>query len=140
MDLAKYRTLFLEEATEHLAEIGRALFVLEKDPGASEALEQVFRMTHSMKGMGASLGYEAVSGLSHLLEDQLGAYRERGGIDDVEALPLLFRGLASLEQMVEAVRVGDESPVEDTELMAAFKAHRGAPPPKKAAGRAGLRR
>ncbi len=31
MDLAKYRALFLEEATEHLAEMSRALLALEKD-------------------------------------------------------------------------------------------------------------
>ncbi len=140
MDPVKYRHLFLEEATEHLAEIGRALIVLEKDPRDAEALEQVFRMTHSLKGMGASLGYEAVSGLSHLLEDRLGTYRERGGIDDPEGLPLLFRGLESLERMVEAVRAGEAVPVEDPELIADLEACRGAPPPKKAGGRADRRR
>jgi two-component system chemotaxis sensor kinase CheA len=56
VDFAKYRNLFLEEATEHLAEIGQALLTLEKDPRAAEALDLVFRMVHSMKGMGASLG------------------------------------------------------------------------------------
>jgi chemotaxis protein histidine kinase CheA len=61
VDVAKYRTLFLEEATEHLAEIGQALLVLEKDLRAGDALDTVFRLMHSMKGMGASLGYDAVS-------------------------------------------------------------------------------
>lgn len=140
MDPLKYRSLFLEEATEQLAEIARALIVLEKDPRAPEALEQVFRMTHSLKGMGASLGYEAVSGLSHLLEDRLGVYRERGGIDDPGGLPLLFRGLESLERMVEAVRAGDDTPAEDAELIADLEASCGVPPPKKATGRADLRR
>ena len=48
MDVAKYRTLFLEEATEHLAEIGQALLVLEKDARAGESLDTVFRLMHSM--------------------------------------------------------------------------------------------
>ena len=61
MDPVKYRNLFLEEATEHLAEMGRALLELEKDPRTGEALDLVFRMVHSIKGMGASLGYDAVS-------------------------------------------------------------------------------
>ena len=57
MDLAKYRTLFLEEAGEHLAEMSRALLVLEKDPASTESIDLVFRMAHSTKSMAASLGY-----------------------------------------------------------------------------------
>lgn len=110
MDVAKYRTLFLEEATEHLAEIGQALLVLEKDPRAGEAIDTVFRMMHSMKGMGASLGYDAVSVLAHRLEDRLGAWKKRGAIDSPDGVSLLFLGLDRLEKMVEVVRQTGEAP------------------------------
>ncbi|HEY8494364.1 MAG TPA: Hpt domain-containing protein [Myxococcota bacterium] len=141
MDPVKYRNLFLEEATEHLAEMSRALLALEKDPGDREAIDVVFRMVHSLKGMGASLGYDAVSELAHRLEDRLGAWRARGGIDDPGGLPLLFRGLESLERMVEAVRATGEPPPADPELVAALDAAAAAEPEpgsgaKKAAGRA----
>lgn len=141
MDPVKYRNLFLEEATEHLAEMSRALLALEKDPGDREAIDVVFRMVHSLKGMGASLGYDAVSELAHRLEDRLGAWRARGGIDDPGGLPLLFRGLESLERMVEAVRTTGEPPPADPELVAALDAAAAAEPEpgsgaKKAAGRA----
>ena len=128
MDLAKYRTLFLEEATEHLAEIGQALITLEKDPGDGPALDLVFRMMHSMKGMGASLGYDAVSEVAHCLEDRLGAWRQSGGIDDPQGVAVLFRGLESLERMVAVVRETGEPPPPDTVLLAAL----GEAPPKKA--------
>jgi two-component system chemotaxis sensor kinase CheA len=118
VDLAKYRTLFLEEATEHLAEIGQALLVLEKDARAGEALDTVFRLMHSMKGMGASLGYDAVSSLAHRLEDRLGAWRKRGGVDDPAGVALLFRGLESLERMVDAVRETGGAPPPDAVLLA----------------------
>ena len=129
MDLAKYRTLFLEEATEHLAEIGQALFTLEKDPRDGPALDLVFRMMHSMKGMGASLGYDAVSTLAHRLEDRLGAWRKGGGISDPQGVAVLFRGLESLERMVALVRETGEAPPPDAALLGALG---GAPPPKKA--------
>lgn len=122
MDPVKYRNLFLEEATEHLAEMSRALLELEKDPRAREAIDLVFRMVHSLKGMGASLGYDAVSELAHRLEDRLGAWRARGGIDDPAGLPLLFRGLESLERMVAVVRETGEPPPPDPELVAALDA------------------
>ncbi len=142
MDPVKYRNLFLEEATEHLAEMGRALLELEKDPCATDAIDLVFRMVHSLKGMGASLGYDAVSELSHRLEDRLGIWRARGGIDGVEDLPLLFRGLESLERMVGLVRESSEAPPPDVALLAAIEAAPvpmpdgvGDPAPKKAGAR-----
>jgi len=118
VDVEKYRTLFLEEATEHLAEIGQALLVLEKDPRAGEAIDTVFRMMHSMKGMGASLGYDAVSVLAHRLEDRLGAWKKGGGIDGPDGVTLLFRGLDSLEKMVAVVRETGEAPPADLALLA----------------------
>jgi two-component system chemotaxis sensor kinase CheA len=118
VDFAKYRNLFLEEATEHLAEIGQALLTLEKDPRDGAALDLVFRMMHSMKGMGGSLGYDAVSGLAHRLEDRLGAWRKGGGIDDVQGVAMLFRGLESLERMVAVVRDTGEPPPPDEALLA----------------------
>ena len=120
MDLAKYRNLFLEEATEHLAEIGQALLILEKDSRASAEIDTVFRMMHSMKGMGASLGYDAVSELAHRLEDRLGIWRRSGQIDDRQGVAFLFRGLESLERMVAVVRDTGEPPPRDVALLAAL--------------------
>jgi len=129
VDVAKYRTLFLEEATEHLAEIGQALLVLEKDLRAPEALDTVFRLMHSMKGMGASLGYDAVSVLAHRLEDRLGEWKKRGAIDGPDGVALLFRGLDSLDKMVAVVRETGEAPAPDATLMAEL----GEPEPAKKA-------
>jgi two-component system chemotaxis sensor kinase CheA len=125
VDPVKYRNLFLEESAEHLAEMGRALLALEKDPRDGEALDLVFRMVHSMKGMGASLGFDAVAELAHRLEDRLGAWRARGGIDEAEGVPLLFRGLESLERMVAVVREGDLPPPSDPALLAALEGEPG---------------
>jgi chemotaxis protein histidine kinase CheA len=142
LDPVKYRNLFLEEATEHLAEIGRALLELEKSPADAAALDVVFRMVHSLKGMGASLGYGGLAELAHRLEDRLGAWRAGGGIAQPEGLPLLFRGLESLERMVEAVRASGGPPPADPALVAALEAagaREGPPsaaPPKKAPSRA----
>jgi two-component system chemotaxis sensor kinase CheA len=117
VDVEKYRALFLEEATEHLAEIGQALLVLEKDPRDREALDTVFRMMHSMKGMGASLGYDAVSQLAHRLEDRLGAWKKAGAIDGRDGVALLFRGLERLDEMVAVVRETGFAPPAESALL-----------------------
>jgi two-component system chemotaxis sensor kinase CheA len=116
VDLAKYRNLFLEEATEHLAEMSRALLALEKNPDDGEAIDLVFRMAHSIKGMAGSLAYDSITEIAHKLEDRMDAYRSAGRIDVVEGIAILFRGLDGLERMIEVVRDTGEPPPPDAEL------------------------
>jgi two-component system chemotaxis sensor kinase CheA len=134
LDLAKYRNLFLEEATEHLAEMARALLELEKEPARGESIDLVFRMAHSIKGMAATLGYDGIAELAHGLEDHMDGYRAAGRVAP-EGLGLLFRGLEGLERMVEAVRETGEAPASaPAELLAELTAPgraEGAGPPKK---------
>ena len=120
MDLAKYRVLFLEEATEHLAEMSRACLALEKDPANGEAIDLVFRLAHSIKGMAASLEYEAVTRLAHRLEDRMSAFRAAGHVEVPAGMQLLFRGLEGLEGMVAALRAGAPCPAADEALLEAL--------------------
>ena len=122
MDMAKYRQVFLEEATEHLAEMSRALLELEKDSEVSEAIDVLFRMAHSIKGMAASLGFDSITEVSHRLEDRMQEFRSAGRIVGPEGLVLLFKGLEGLERMVAAVRETGESPPPDAELEAVLAA------------------
>ena len=134
MDLAKYRALFLEEATEHLGEIGSALLRLEKELSDADAVELIFRMAHSVKGMAASLDFGAITELAHGLEDRMTAIRDAGCVAGPDELTLLFRGLEGLESMVRAVRESDEPPAANADLVAALAAPAQsgtAPAPKK---------
>jgi two-component system chemotaxis sensor kinase CheA len=134
MDLAKYRALFLEEATEHLAELSRALLALEKNAADPEAIDLAFRMAHSIKGMAASLDYQGPTELAHRLEDLLATQRTAGAVD-ARASGLLFRALEGLERMVAALRATGEPPPADPALIAELSGAPGAAaesPPKKA--------
>jgi len=143
VDLAKYRTIFIEESTEHFAEISQALLELEKDPARVESIDVVFRMAHSIKGMAASLDYDSITELAHKLEDRMQLVRGAGALDSGDEISLLFRGLAALEAMVGAVRETGEAPPADPDLVAALAARTTPlPAPKKkraepVSGRAG---
>jgi two-component system chemotaxis sensor kinase CheA len=117
VDLAKYRALFLEEATEHLAEMSRACLALEKEPGNGEAIDLVFRLAHSIKGMAASLDYEAITRLAHRLEDRMAEWRAQGRVDVPDGMLVLFRGLEGLERAIGAVQAKGECPAPDAELL-----------------------
>lgn len=124
MDMAKYRDVFLEEAADHLAEMSRALLELEKDPARAEAIDVLFRMAHSIKGMAASLDYASIAQVAHRFEDRMQEIRAASRADD---LGLLFLGLEGLESMVATVRETGAPPPPDPELARAL-----ATKPKKA--------
>jgi len=114
VDLNKYRQLFVDEATDHLAEMVRALSVLESESGdPAEAVDTLFRMTHSIKGMAASLDYLSVSTLAHKLEDWLEPMRKAGSVPET-AFGLLYESVQAMEEMVAVVeRTGDPPPPRD---------------------------
>ena len=117
LDMAKYRQIFLEEATDHLGEISHALFDLEKEMANVEAIDTLFRMAHSIKSMAASLGYDAVADLSHCMEDRMEGVRRDGRVRNQEELALLFRSLEALEAMVAAVARDEALLAADDELL-----------------------
>jgi two-component system chemotaxis sensor kinase CheA len=120
LDLAKYRDLFLEEAAEHLGEMGAALLALEKDPDSVESIDVLFRMAHSIKSMAASLSYDPISELAHRLEDRMEAVRAAGRVEGGPELQLLFRGLEGLESMVAVVSETGDAPPAPGDLIRAL--------------------
>jgi two-component system chemotaxis sensor kinase CheA len=128
MDMAKYRQVFIDESTEHLAEMSSALLGLEKDLADGEAIDRVFRMAHSIKGMAASMEYESVTQVSHGLEDRMQEIRKAGRVADAEELGALFRGLECLESMVATIRDTGEMPVPDPALAAVLTNRLDEPP------------
>lgn len=77
MDTSQYKTLFLQETEEHLKGISEELLKLENEPHSLSGVDNLFRHFHSIKGMSASMGYEAMAGFSHQLEDLLDAVRKK---------------------------------------------------------------
>jgi two-component system chemotaxis sensor kinase CheA len=135
IDMAKYTGVFIEESTEHLAEISRALLELEKDPGSANAIDAIFRMAHSIKGMAATLEFDSITEIAHRLEDRMQAIRDAGCVPPGDELARLFRGLEGLEVMVAAVRDTGADPPANTELAADLAspiAEAAAEPKKKA--------
>jgi two-component system chemotaxis sensor kinase CheA len=107
-----------------------ALLELEKDLADGEAIDLVFRMAHSIKGMAASLGYDSVTQVSHGLEDRMQEIRRAGRVADAEELGVLFRGLECLEAMVAAIRETGEVPPPDPAMAAVLANRLDEPPPQ----------
>jgi two-component system, chemotaxis family, sensor kinase CheA len=117
VNLEKYRTLFVDEASDHLQEMSRALAALSAgDEPAAEAIDTLFRMAHSIKGMAASLDYDAASSLAHRLEDYMEPLRAGAAIEH-DDLALVAEAVAALEEMVACVDETGNAPQPRPELI-----------------------
>ena len=125
MDTLQYAQLFLTESREHIAAVNQALLELERDatgPGAVAAVGEIFRSVHTIKGMGATMGYAIVAELAHELETVLDRVRRNDLGIDGEIMDTFFRAADVLEQAVEAAVAGRDGEIVATDLVATLHA------------------
>ncbi|MGQ3329236.1 MULTISPECIES: chemotaxis protein CheA [Halorubrum] len=105
-----HRAAFVAEAEDGITDLNNALLALEADPEDAEAMDDVFRVAHTLKGNAAAMGYEDVSDFGHALEDLLDAVRQGDREVTPELMDLLFEGVDTVEAMVsEIADTGDVS-------------------------------
>ncbi len=119
MDVSKYAALFLAESREHLSSCNQLLLSWERDPGATDPVGGLFRSIHTIKGMGATMGFTGVAELAHRMESLLDALRHGQVTSDATTFQLLFRAVDALGEAVEGAAAGREM-VADPALCAAL--------------------
>src|SRR5688572_6748357 len=117
IDRDKYRRMFIEEARKGLRSLNNDLVSLEKllERPSSDAttararvvMDAAFRTAHSLKGMGAAMGYVGFAELAHRLED-LADLARQGKAIGAEGFDLLLEGSDKLEEIVERVAEGHD--------------------------------
>src|SRR6186997_2842757 len=103
MELSEYLPMFLAEAREHLQELNLAVVRIEERPDDRETVDEIFRIAHSMKGMSATMGFEAMAALTHQMEDVFELLRQRTGGLEREAVDALLRCLDALSLALDAI-------------------------------------
>ncbi len=68
---------FVAEAEERFLSIENQLVTLERHPQDAQALAELFRAAHSLKGTCSFLGFRRLAAIAHAAEDLLMAARER---------------------------------------------------------------
>ncbi len=117
MDVSQYLGVFLDEASEHIQTLSDQLLVLENDPENEDAINEIFRAAHSLKGMAGTMGYKRLQRMTHDTEDVFSAVRSgqmkvTGGLIDV-----LFQALDAIDAYVETIRNTSDEGEEDNEAI-----------------------
>jgi two-component system, chemotaxis family, sensor kinase CheA len=106
VDQKKYRKLFLEEAKAHLEALDAEIVKLEKE-SSQTLIDSIFRHGHSIKGMAAAMGYEAIVQIAHALEDLMDSLR--GGNRELTSgiIDALLAGRDALVDLVKSVEMDE---------------------------------
>lgn len=123
MDMSQYLGIFIDEAKEHVQSMNQGLLALEKEPENDSFIEQVFRAAHTLKGMSATMGFEAIAELTHAMENILDKIRHQEIRVTPESMDTLFKCLDTLEEFLTAVSSGDEHYPEVGALIADLQNH-----------------
>ncbi len=111
MDLAKFLDLYLTEAREHVSLIRKGLPAAGQVPPA--VVNDLFRHAHSLKGMAASMGFDATADLSHKVETLFNLWRQ-GQEAEGDQLRAVVRAVDLLDASMDAVqRDGSEAVLQE---------------------------
>ncbi len=117
-NLAELMPFYLDETDEHIAGLNDALLRLEQEPGDAKALQEAFRMFHSIKGASVVMGFQPVNRLTHHLESLFEQLRSKKRVLDRAVLDLTFRCLDELRDYHRELRAEGQSDADLSALTA----------------------
>jgi two-component system chemotaxis sensor kinase CheA len=104
----EYLEAFVREGEEHVTDLNNALLTLESTPENEDAMDQIFRTAHTLKGNFGAMGFEDASDLAHAVEDLLDGMRQ-GDVDVTsERMDHIFAGIDEIEACLEEIETNGE--------------------------------
>lgn len=100
----EYMEIFLAEALEISSELNRLLVLLEKNSSDTNSIQSLFRVTHTLKGNAAGMGYKEIAEMAHTLEDLFGEVRDGKISLGSEIFASVFKAADTLADLIQAIK------------------------------------
>ncbi|MCY2974669.1 MAG: chemotaxis protein CheW [Planctomycetota bacterium] len=94
---------FLIESFDNLEQAERDLLALERQPGADDLLNSVFRSIHTIKGSAGFLGYLKAEKLTHAAESVLGSIRSGNFPFDESVSERMFTTIDAVRRILHSI-------------------------------------
>jgi two-component system chemotaxis sensor kinase CheA len=117
MDMSQYRDLFVSESRGHLSAFNELIVQLEENVSDRAAVDEIFRHAHSLKGMAATMQFDAITNLAHRIEDLLSRVRNDEFAFSADLADLLLEGGDLLSSMVSVIENGEGQEPDATRLI-----------------------
>lgn len=108
IDVAAYKSLYLQTAKENLAGIIAGITVLEKNPQDTNAIESVFIKSHSLKGQSMTMGYTGIAKTALAIERYMRSIRDEHRVISWEVLQVLRIGAEKIGESIASVEEKSE--------------------------------
>ncbi len=105
---SEYLELFQQEALENFEELNRLFTDLEKNHNNQDAINSIFRITHTLKGNAMGVGAESVAKLAHVMEDVMGAVKNGEIVLNQDLFDNLFKANDKLGSLIQALKSGEK--------------------------------
>ncbi len=103
-----YRGLFVAESRENHENLVKNLLLLELG-SYQEAIDEIFRSIHTLKGASASMGFSTMEHLCHTMEDVFSLIRSGSADISPDLVNLLLACSDLIEQMLDDIESGGDS-------------------------------
>ncbi|MCG8451752.1 MAG: chemotaxis protein CheA [Spirochaetales bacterium] len=97
---------FYSEAQMQVEAMEQNILALEDDPADQDAIDEIFRAAHTLKGGSATVQMEELSSFTHQLEDLLDVIRSGRVRIDGEQVDVLLASIDVIKSMLEARQDG----------------------------------
>ncbi|UTC44079.1 chemotaxis protein CheA [Treponema sp. OMZ 857] len=98
---------FFSEAEQQVEQLESNILVIEQDPTNKEAIDEIFRAAHTLKGGSATVEMSELSGFTHAVEDLLDAIRSNKVTVTEDTIDLLLYSLDIIKAMLDARANGE---------------------------------
>lgn len=108
IDMEQFKVTFIEESVEGLDTMETVLLQMEPGSNDSEAIDNIFRAAHSIKGGSATFGFEDITNFTHVVETLLDEVRDGKRDMTQEAISLFLNSVDCIRDMLSASQSGNE--------------------------------
>lgn len=119
IDMAAYKNDFLQEVYEHLEVFNQAFVDLEN--GDNSALDEIFRVVHTIKGMAGFLGYKSLEHLCHSMEEILSSMKCGDIETSGELIDVMLETVDRINAIVEQIEEEDNDDVAIEDLLESYE-------------------
>jgi len=117
-DMEEYRQEFIQEAREYLDLMNQNFIKLEN--GDLNAINEIFRVAHTIKGMAGFMGYKNLEELCHKLESAMGRVRD-GEIEITsDVVDVMLKAVDAIEETINKIEEENSDDVDVSEIINAL--------------------
>lgn len=117
LNISKFLNQFFMEADEKLANIQDHMLELENNPKDKDAIENIQRDMHTIKGSARMVGLKEISQIAHLMEEAFTRFHSGRVPVSAPVMTVMYRAVDSIAQLLNQARdkkpYSDTSPLED---------------------------